>query len=395
MKDIEKTKYVHGQTHQEEFNLFLRPDFSQFFDPTNKSSAHTHNPLSRSLHSGEEITKLMISSRAAVVRRWCSSIRARNFSTSVKICLDWTPNTNHSGIYSAKAKGFFEEEGLDVEIEQPGPNDQLTPGRKVARGMATFGISSSESAVSFATSDSKVQLVAVAALLQGSTSSICVLESSGITSPKQLDGKRYASYDGRFEDNIVRQMVINDHGKGDVHFHSLDFHGYGESKTMTHGSVVASYLQEGRSDSTWIFTHWEAVMAKRQLEDYKIPYGYSPVILAGTDTLASSPEIVRKFLKALDKGHEFVVENPKEAVQALMAEANHPSLSDQEFLEDSQKVLGDMYLAGGKWGRMEHQRWEKWVDFLCEKKIVLDRDGNVIPRSSIEVAKLFSTEYLP
>ena len=42
--------------------------------------------------------------------------------TKVTFCLDWTPNTNHTGIYAAKALGYYEDAGLDVEIVQPPEN---------------------------------------------------------------------------------------------------------------------------------------------------------------------------------------------------------------------------------------------------------------------------------
>ena len=59
----------------------------------------------------------------------------------VKFVLDWTPNTNHAGVYVAKVKGFFEKEGLNVSIIQPGESsaDQL-----VASNTAQFGISYQE-----------------------------------------------------------------------------------------------------------------------------------------------------------------------------------------------------------------------------------------------------------
>lgn len=64
----------------------------------------------------------------------------------ITFVLDWTPNTNHTGIYAAQDQGFFKEEGLDVEIIQPseGTSDSM-----VASGSAQFGISYQES-VTFA-----------------------------------------------------------------------------------------------------------------------------------------------------------------------------------------------------------------------------------------------------
>jgi NitT/TauT family transport system substrate-binding protein len=58
------------------------------------------------------------------------------------------------------------------------------------------------------------RLVAVAALLQTQTSAIVTLKSSNIDSPKKLDGKRYASYEGRFEMPIVQQLIRDDGGEG-------------------------------------------------------------------------------------------------------------------------------------------------------------------------------------
>ena len=45
--------------------------------------------------------------------------------TDVTICLDWTPNTNHTGLYVAAAKGYYEDAGLNVSIVQP-PEDGAT-----------------------------------------------------------------------------------------------------------------------------------------------------------------------------------------------------------------------------------------------------------------------------
>lgn len=329
---------------------------------------------------------------------------SRKAYSSVSICLDWTPNTNHSGLFAAQELGYFENEGVSVDIVGPDRQEGITPGRRVAKKLDTFAISSSESAVSFATTDGGVRLVAVAALLQGSTSSICTLKESGIESPRDLDGKRYASYDGRFEDAIVAQMVRNDGGTGEVNFHQLEYHGYGDEDIMRQGSVVASYLGSGKSDSTWIFTHVEAVKARRQgvdlnlfkLEDYGIPYGYSPVLLTSCDVLQERGDEIRAFLRALERGHQYCQKNIEDAARILKERANHPSLADLDFVIDSQRSLGDKYLtADGAWGTMTGERWEGWVDFLFQNNIVVDRAGNPLNRNTVRVGNIFSNEFLP
>jgi hypothetical protein len=90
---------------------------------------------------------------------------------------------------------------------------------------------------------------------------------SGIDRPKDLTGKRYASYGARYEGRIVQQMIKNDGGSGD----------YIEDTEV--GMLgVWNTLLEGRADATWVFLGWEGVMAQRsglelnsfKLDDYKV-----------------------------------------------------------------------------------------------------------------------------
>lgn len=85
--------------------------------------------------------------------------------TKVTVVLDWFPNTNHTGLYVAQNLGYYEEEGLDVEIIQPseGGASQL-----IAAGQGDFGISCQEE-VTVARSQN-IPVVAIAAVIQHNTS---------------------------------------------------------------------------------------------------------------------------------------------------------------------------------------------------------------------------------
>lgn len=75
--------------------------------------------------------------------------------TPVKFALDWTPNTNHTGIYVAKEKGYFEEQGLDVEILLPG---EVGVNQLLAAGKADFGVSYQEGLTQAALGKSSTRL---------------------------------------------------------------------------------------------------------------------------------------------------------------------------------------------------------------------------------------------
>lgn len=104
-------------------------------------------------------------------------------TTTVRVALDWTPNTNHAGLAVAAEKGWFAAAGLEVELVSPHADGyKATPASRVADGSCQFACVPSESVISLATwpGGAKPRVVAVAAVLQSSASAIVTLKSSGI-----------------------------------------------------------------------------------------------------------------------------------------------------------------------------------------------------------------------
>jgi ABC-type nitrate/sulfonate/bicarbonate transport system substrate-binding protein len=309
----------------------------------------------------------------------------------ITLALDWTPNTNHTGFYVALAEGWYHAAGLDVTIV-PADADAYatTPAKKVATGAATFGIAPSESVVSFHTLPDRPPLVAVATILQHDTSAIVTLTSSGRDRPARLDGCRYASYNARFEDAIVAQLIRNDGGRGAF-----------ESITPPKLGIWNTLLT-GEADATWVFMAWEGIAAERQgidlhvfrLDDYGVPYGYTPVLLAHPATLHGQPDAVRAFVQASARGFAFAAANADLAANMLMATANHPTLDDPEFVRASQHAVGGAYLADERWGVMARERWQAFVDWLGAQRILTDIAGRPLPTHALNVDALFSNAFL-
>lgn len=325
----------------------------------------------------------------------------------IVVALDWTPNTNHIGLYVALHEGLYSAAGLDVTLVPPNDNQgAVTPPRQVAAGTATFAVGASESIVSFATTSTREmsRLTAIAALLQGSTSAICTLQSSGIDSPAKLAGKRFASHWGRFSDAMVRSMVNNAGGDGSkVIFQQLPAHGYAVSEIFEAGSVVASFLERGLSDSAWIFSHWEGILAARagqklnefSWDDYNVAYGYAPILFCHPDTLSDSMDQVQAFLAATERGYKIAASDPVRGAKSLCA-CGHPSLKDEGFVISSAQAMAPAILnSTGGWGTMTMERWQAFVDFLADNKIIVDHDGLEFDRSKINVSELFTNDGLP
>jgi len=296
--------------------------------------------------------------------------------STIRLALDWTPNTNHTGFYVALAKEFYLEAGIILDIISPDVDDyKTTPARRVASRQVEFGIAPTESIISYRTTELSVPLVAVAAILARDASAIVTLEDSGIDRPRKLDGQRYASYDARFEDHIVRQMIRNDGGMGNIEIINPPMLG------------IWNTLLEGKAESTWVFLPWEGVEARRRgialnafrMEDYGIPYGYSPVLLAHEIFLHENRQLAENFLAATRRGFEWAEAHPEDAAELLIETARHPSLQDQDFVVESQRYITPYYREKEKpWGSMRPKKWSAFLQWLKQDNILTDRNGNPI-----------------
>ena len=313
--------------------------------------------------------------------------------SEIDLVLDWTPNTNHTGFYVAAAEGHYAEAGLDVSIRSPAADDyETTPAKRVATGEATLAIAPSESVISYRTHPDYPSLTAVAAVCQTDESAIVTLAESDVDRPADLDGRRYASYDARFEDHIVSAMIRNDGGAGDF-----------ESVTPPKLGIWNTLL-DGDADATWVFMPWEGVLAERDgveltpfyLDEYGIPYGYTPVLLARPGTIESDDGSLADFLAATARGYRFAAADPDAAAETLRAEASGMDADDPEFLRASQRRVADAYLtADGRWGVMTEERWEEFVEWLADEGILTTPDGDPIPAADLPAAELYTDALLP
>ena len=312
---------------------------------------------------------------------------------SIDLVLDWTPNTNHTGFYVAEEAGYYADRGLDVSIRSPAADEyERTPANRVAAGEATLAIGPSESVISYQMHPDYPSLTAVATVCQRDQSAIVTLESSGIDRPADLDGARYASYDARFEDHIVAQLIRNDGGEGTI-----------ESVTPPKLGIWNTLL-EGDADATWVFTPWEGLRAERDgvelntfgLDAYDVPYGYTPVLLARPETIDTAADRLAAFLKATARGYREAAAEPADAADVLREAADGMDVTDPDFLRESQRRVAEAYCtADGTWGVMEASRWQAFVQWLTAESILTTVDGDPVPADELPPEALFTNELLP
>lgn len=305
---------------------------------------------------------------AAMAASLASRTAFAQSAAEVRIALDWTPNTNHIGIYVAKAKGFYEAAGLNVEIL---PYADTSAGTLVANGVADFGICGEIEAFTQRAAGADVKLVY--AVVQTETGRLIFKGGrNDIKSPKDLDGKTYGGFGGAWEEAFISAMIRNDGGKGTF-------------QNVTLGTSAYEALDNGAVDFTLEIYTWEGIAAQlenRQVgrwrySDYGIPDEQTTAIASSDSYLSANPENARAFIQATLKGFAYSVDNPDEACDLLIAGSNG-ALLNTELVKASQKALVEgHFLKGdnGAIGIIDPAKAEAIGTFLFDHGILLDANG--------------------
>lgn len=299
----------------------------------------------------------------------------------ITIVLEWTPNTNHTGIYAAQELGYFEEAGLNVEIVQPpeGGAEAL-----VASGKAQFGVSCQDSLAPAFVGEGKIPVTAVAAILQHNTSGIISRAGEGMDTPKGLEGKKYATWDSPVEKATIRDVMEDDGGDFDL-------------VELIPSTVTdeVSALKSKSVDAIWIYYGWTGVACQvAGLEADYFEFAdidpvfdfYTPVIIGNNSWMEKNSETAKAFVEALSKGYTYAAENPKEAADILM-NASPELKSNVELVYKSQEYLSKEYIADAdRWGEFDANRWAAFYTWLNE---------NALLEEQIDPMHGFTNAYLP
>ena len=298
----------------------------------------------------------------------CGSTAGKQEDNTITIVLDWTPNTNHTGIFVAQAKGYFGDAGLKVNIVQPPEDGAVT---LVASGKAQFGVSFQDSLAPAFVGDAALPVTAVAAVIQHNTSGIISRAGEGMHTPKGLEGKKYATWDLDVEKATIRDVMKADGGNFDL-------------VQLIPSTVTdeVSALQSGSVDAIWIFYGWAGVACQVagldtdyfEFADIDPAFDYyTPVIIGNDAWLAEHPEKAKAFVAALSKGYTDAVNSPKEAADILMNAA--PELkANSQLVYASQQYLAKEYIAdAARWGEFDGSRWAAFFNWLNKNDLLAQK----------------------
>jgi ABC-type nitrate/sulfonate/bicarbonate transport system substrate-binding protein len=306
-------------------------------------------------------------------------------SADVSLQLDWTPNTNHTGFYVAREKGYYAADGINLKIL---PYSDASADTLVGSGTADCGITSEDNLP--VASVAGTREVSVMAILQHQVNALIVPADSKYRSPKDLAGATYGGFGLPFEGPLVNAMIKNDGGTGEV-----------KVATLNTGAYEAVY--KGKVDTSLAFKTWELLEARERgialrtfdVTDYGIPDDYNVVLACNADWLKANPQTAKRFVAATAKGFQDAIDDPRGSAKILI-DANPGVFSNEKMVYASADLLAKDYYAdeNGVFGCQTAQRWTEYPKWLYENGILKDGSGKPLTREP-DYATFYSNDYQP
>jgi NitT/TauT family transport system substrate-binding protein len=222
--------------------------------------------------------------------------------------LNWFAVGDHAAYWVALDRGYYKTRGLDVELQNSkGSGDSIA---KVDTGRADLGLADAVVVIPRIAQGAKIRIVG--AVFDNTPLNIWTRKDTGISRPKDLEGKLLAAPPGDSQRQLFPAFAkVNGLDASKVRWLNIE----------PAAKFVA--LAEKRADAVPDYTtgqpFWEKAVGKDNL--VRMPwhqYGfdtYSMSIMAGEKILAEHAQTVRDFLAASYMGWRDVMQDPKAALQ--------------------------------------------------------------------------------
>lgn len=331
--------------------------------------------------AGSHATMAFVALVSLFVASACSS--AGSDEDEITVQLDWTPNTNHIGIYVALANGWYEDAGVRVKVL---PYTDVNPDTLVANGNADVGVSFPPNLIYSRAAG--LDLVSIAAVLQSNVTEIAVLDSSDIQRPRDLDGKLYAGFGLPYEEPHITTVITADGGKG-------------EFRTATLSTAAYEALYAKRADFSEIYVAWEGIEADLRgiklrtfrYSDFGVPDFPGVVLVAARDNTSKKADALARFLAATRSGYEFAAANPEEAARIFVGYVEAETFPEPDMVRLSSIMLARHFLgSSGEWGFQDGAEWNAYAAWLVAQGVVVDGNDRVV--TSLPGAPLFTNDLM-
>ena len=281
----------------------------------------------------------------------------------VRLALDWYPNANHAGLYMAMEKGYFTEEGLDVEMYTP--VDPSTVNQTVAAGSDDFGINYQPD-VLIARSQG-VPVVSVVGLVQHPLNSVQTLKTSGISRPGDLAGKKVGYPGIPTNEPLLDTMLKYDGVAGGLDEVELVNVGFNLAETLINGTVDACIGCYFSHESILMENQGYPVDVMR-LEEWGVPDYYELVVVASEKMVEENEDLVQRFVRAVVRGYADAAADPAGAVNVLLQRTGEEV--DEAIERPGIQVIAPLWKTDQPVGWQTSEKWTRFAQWLYDNEQV-------------------------
>lgn len=279
----------------------------------------------------------------------------------VSIMLDWYPNAVHSFLYVAQDKGYFEEEGIKLDIQFPAnPTDPIN---LAAAGKVTMGITYQPDVI-IAKSEQDIGVKSVGVLVRSPLNHVAFLDESGITSPKDLEDKTVGYTGIPLNEAMLKTMLETDDADFEkVTMVDVGFELNSSLVSKKTAAVIGAYINH----EVPLLKHEGFNPGFIDPTDYGVPSFYELVVVTSDDTWNKDAEKIKAFWRAAGKAFADMETDPEEALAILLKhqdEANFPLVEEVE--RESLSVLLPKMKSPTTFGEQEQSNWKETADWMLE-----------------------------
>ncbi|MBQ3076729.1 MAG: ABC transporter substrate-binding protein [Clostridia bacterium] len=296
----------------------------------------------------------------------CSAGSGEQETETIDVVLDWYPNAVHAFLYQAIDKGYFEEEGLTVNILFPAGNSD--PLSMPAAGRADIGFYYEEDII-IAKANEDVPVKVLGTVVQEPLAVIASLREKGITTPADLIGKTIGHTGIPFNEVAIAELLasvgatLDDVTLVDVGFDLMS--------AMTTGNVDATYGCFLNHELPAL-EHEGFAMDSIRVTDHGVPSHYALVLVTGEEMLAQNEDKYRRFLRACQKGFLEMKNDPEGSLDLMMESQNAENFP---LTREVEKVSFDILLPmmekdGAPFLSQDAAVWQENIDWLREKGMI-------------------------
>lgn len=286
-------------------------------------------------------------------------------TAKVTLMLDWYPNAVHSFLYVAEEKGYFKDEGIELDIKFPAsPTDPIN---LAAAGKVTMSITYQPDVI-IAKSEQNIGIKSVGVLVRSPLNHLAFLKESGIKSPKDLEGKTVGYSGNPLNETIIETMMTADGADfSKVTMADVGFEMNSSLISKKADAVIGAYINH----EVPLLEHEGFPTGYIDPTDYGVPSFYELIVVTSDDTWKKNQDNIEAFWRAARRAFEDMEKDPEEALSILLKhqdQANFPLVEEVE--RESLSILLPKMKANSTFGEQEEETWKVTANWMKETGLI-------------------------